>query len=94
LCHDDNGREAALRRGRVLGEATAGACLPGARRWVLAATILGSSMAFIDSSAVNVVLPIAMAAGPVSGGWLASTFSWRWVFCTTDDAAAATTSAR
>ncbi len=31
--------------------------LPGTRRWVLAATILGSSMVFIDSSAVNVALP-------------------------------------
>lgn len=35
-------------------------CLPAAensQRWVLAATILGSSMAFIDSTAVNVALP-------------------------------------
>jgi len=37
---------------------TAGApCLEKSRRWVLAATILGSSMAFIDSTAVNVALP-------------------------------------
>src|SRR5256885_13542008 len=28
-----------------------------ARRWILAATILGSSMAFIDSTVVNVALP-------------------------------------
>ena len=26
--------------------------------WILAATILGSSMAFIDGTAVNVMLPI------------------------------------
>lgn len=32
-------------------------CAAQARRWVLAATILGSSMAFIDSTAVNVALP-------------------------------------
>src|SRR5215831_1121620 len=32
-------------------------CLEKSRRWVLAATILGSSMAFIDSTAVNVALP-------------------------------------
>src|SRR5579872_3231821 len=35
-------------------------CLPtveSSHRWVLAATILGSSMAFIDSTAVNVALP-------------------------------------
>lgn len=32
-------------------------CAEKSRRWVLAATILGSSMAFIDSTAVNVALP-------------------------------------
>ncbi|MGA7221880.1 MAG: MFS transporter [Candidatus Acidiferrales bacterium] len=32
-------------------------CAAQARRWVLAATILGSSMAFIDSTVVNVALP-------------------------------------
>ena len=32
-------------------------CLKGAGPWVLAATILGSSMAFIDSTVVNVALP-------------------------------------
>src|SRR5437763_6993096 len=38
------------------GEAT-GRCGPGAETWILAATILGSSMAFIDSTVVNVALP-------------------------------------
>ena len=33
------------------------ACLEKLRPWVLAATILGSSMAFIDSTVVNVALP-------------------------------------
>ena len=33
------------------------ACQPEDRHWVLAATILGSSMAFVDSTAVNVALP-------------------------------------
>src|SRR5947199_8149124 len=37
-------------------EATA-PCSKSAGRWVLAATILGSSMAFIDSTVVNVALP-------------------------------------
>ncbi|HVR98975.1 MAG TPA: MFS transporter, partial [Thermoanaerobaculia bacterium] len=32
-------------------------CGPRAEPWVLAATILGSSMAFIDGTAVNVALP-------------------------------------
>ncbi len=35
----------------------AGACAAKSRPWVLAATILGSSMAFIDSTIVNVALP-------------------------------------
>ncbi|MGE5276954.1 MAG: DHA2 family efflux MFS transporter permease subunit [Acidobacteriota bacterium] len=33
-------------------------CDPASRRWVLAATILGSSMAFIDGTAINVALPV------------------------------------
>ena len=32
-------------------------CVEGSRPWVLVATILGSSMAFIDSTVVNVALP-------------------------------------
>jgi len=32
-------------------------CGPEARNWILAATILGSSMAFIDSTVVNIALP-------------------------------------
>src|SRR5438552_5353147 len=32
-------------------------CSANARRWIRAATILGSSMAFIDSTVVNVALP-------------------------------------
>src|ERR1043166_994169 len=32
-------------------------CKPESRKWGLAATILGSSMAFIDSTVVNVALP-------------------------------------
>jgi len=33
-------------------------CSPATARWVLAATILGSSMAFIDGTVVNVALPV------------------------------------
>src|SRR5437763_15306851 len=33
------------------------ACAPTSRPWILAATIIGSSMAFIDSTIVNVALP-------------------------------------
>jgi EmrB/QacA subfamily drug resistance transporter len=37
-------------------------CTAQARRWILAATILGSSMAFIDSTVVNVALPALQAS--------------------------------
>src|SRR5712672_346482 len=33
-------------------------CTAAAQRWILAATILGSSMAFIDGTVVNVALPV------------------------------------
>ena len=36
-------------------------CPPHHRRWVLAATILGSSMAFVDSTVVNIALPALQA---------------------------------
>ena len=36
---------------------TSDPCAAEARKWVLAATIIGSSMAFIDSTVVNVALP-------------------------------------
>src|SRR2546426_5569405 len=48
----------------------AAAATPGfvdrAKPWVLAATILGSSMAFIDGSAVNVALPLIQSDLKVS----------------------------
>src|SRR5260370_3519090 len=37
-------------------------CAAQAGRWILAATILGSSMAFIDSTVVNVALPALQAS--------------------------------
>src|ERR1700746_1301474 len=37
-------------------------CSAQAARWILAATILGSSMAFIDSTVVNVALPALQAS--------------------------------
>src|ERR1700674_2015321 len=44
--------EATIRTGDV-----AAPCGAKSRPWILAATILGSSMAFIDSTVVNVALP-------------------------------------
>src|SRR5258708_15135256 len=37
-------------------------CEEQARLWILAATILGSSMAFIDSTVVNIALPALQAS--------------------------------
>src|SRR5919206_344515 len=45
--------------GVIAAGAADGRCAPGAGPWVLAATILGSSMAFIDGTAVNVLLLVA-----------------------------------
>jgi len=49
--------------GVIAGTAARGdvPCPPAAGRWVLAATILGSSLAFIDGSVVNVALPTIQA---------------------------------
>jgi EmrB/QacA subfamily drug resistance transporter len=49
--------EAVIRLGSV-----GAPCAPAATRWILAATILGSSMAFIDSTVVNVALPALQAS--------------------------------
>ena len=51
--------EATIRAGRCAPAATNGA-------WILAATILGSSMAFIDSTVVNVALPALQSGLHVS----------------------------
>src|ERR1700693_3062578 len=51
--------------GDEAGMRSAGAKVPSgraARTWILAATILGSSMAFIDSTVVNVALPALQAS--------------------------------
>jgi len=51
--------------GDEAGMRSAGAKVPSgraARTWILAATILGSSMAFIDSTVVNVALPAMQAS--------------------------------
>src|SRR6266700_445837 len=43
--------------GVIRGASTTAGCAERARPWVLATTILGSAMAFIDGSVVNVALP-------------------------------------
>lgn len=52
-------------------------CAAQARRWILAATILGSSMAFIDGTVVNVALPALQAslhASVVGVQWVVESF--------------------
>jgi EmrB/QacA subfamily drug resistance transporter len=44
--------------GLIQSGSLAAPCTGSTRAWVLAATILGSSMAFIDSTVVNVALPV------------------------------------
>src|SRR5579863_10295337 len=46
----------------VMRSAGAAACAAESRTWILAATILGSSMAFIDGTVVNVALPALQAS--------------------------------
>ena len=48
-------------------------CKPDAAKWILTATILGSSMAFIDSTVVNVALPAIQA------NFHASVVGMQWV---------------
>src|SRR5438034_7497658 len=43
--------------GVIAAKRTAAPCTKAQRRWILAATILGSSMVFIDGTVVNVALP-------------------------------------
>ena len=53
-------------------------CAPGAGPWVLAATILGSSMAFVDETAVTVALPAiqeALAATAVDAQWVVEAYT-------------------
>lgn len=51
---------------------------PDTERWVLTATILGSSVAFIDGTVVNVALPAIQARFKASGGqvqWIVEAYS-------------------
>src|SRR6202050_2788654 len=52
-------------------------CSRQAARWILAATIFGSSMAFIDSTAVNVALPAlqsSLGATVVDVQWVVESY--------------------
>lgn len=50
---------------------------PGRKRWVLVATVLGSSLTFIDGSALGVALPSIqrdLGAGPAATQWVSNAY--------------------
>ena len=58
--------------------AAAAPCAPASRRWLLAATILASSMVFIDGTVVNVALPAlqqAFGAGMAEVQWVVESYA-------------------
>jgi EmrB/QacA subfamily drug resistance transporter len=65
--------EGVLRSGKV-----GAPCAPNVGPWVLAATILGSSMAFIDGSVVNIALPAIqedLGATAVDAQWIVESYA-------------------
>ena len=53
-------------------------CSPAASRWVLAATILGSSMAFIDGTVISVALPVlqeTLGASVSDAQWIVEAYA-------------------
>jgi EmrB/QacA subfamily drug resistance transporter len=51
---------------------------PGARSWVLAGTVLGSGLAFIDGSAVNLTLPVIqqqLGGGVEAAQWIMNAYA-------------------
>src|SRR6266702_1437373 len=64
--------------GVVLSSPAAVPCTREAEPWILAATILGSSMAFIDGTAVNVALPAlqqSLGATVIDVQWVVESYS-------------------
>ena len=52
-------------------------CRPEVKRWILAAAVLGSSMAFLDSTVVNVALPAlqtSLGATVVGVQWVVESY--------------------
>jgi EmrB/QacA subfamily drug resistance transporter len=64
--------------GVVRSKGAAAPCAPSSGPWVLAATILGSAMAFIDGTVVNVALPeiqARMNATAVDAQWIVESYA-------------------
>src|SRR5499426_1914043 len=62
----------------VILRAEGSPCSRAAARWVLAATILGSSVAFIDAMVVNVALPVLqqdLGASVAGAQWIVESYS-------------------
>ncbi|HEV3238732.1 MAG TPA: MFS transporter [Gemmataceae bacterium] len=62
----------------ILARPAAAPCAPRSEPWILAATILGSSMAFIDGTAVNVALPALqqnLHATVVDAQWVVESYA-------------------
>lgn len=64
--------------GVIRAQAADTPCAPASRRWLLAATILGSGMVFIDGTVVNVALPalqLAFHAGVAEVQWVVESYA-------------------
>src|SRR5579862_4950013 len=64
--------------GAILHGEDAVPCAPSARRWTLAAAIIGSSLAFIDGTVVNVALPAIqrdLGAGASQLQWVVEAYA-------------------
>jgi EmrB/QacA subfamily drug resistance transporter len=73
-----NSKTAPCQEGTIRSVGVDPACAAGSRRWLLAATILGSAMDYIDGSVVNVALPAINADLRASGAaiqWLVNAYT-------------------
>ena len=64
--------------GMIRSKGVRSACTPNTAPWVLAATILGSSMAFIDETALPVALPAiqdGLGATAVDAQWVVASYT-------------------
>src|SRR5262245_56930408 len=64
--------------GVLRGAAETPGCSSHAKKWVLVATILGSSVAFLEASVINVALPAiqdGLDASTVQMQWIASVYT-------------------
>jgi EmrB/QacA subfamily drug resistance transporter len=65
-------------RGAILHGAASSACPKSARRWTLVAAVIGSGMAFIDGTVVNVALPAiqrALSADAAQAQWVIESYA-------------------